>query len=93
MIKACLIAWMIGETVALLILATYRYVTSLFWMGIFNYVELTVSPFSILGMMTGGGDQAADDQIIAISVLLNGALYALVCAIVWTLVAKRRFRA
>jgi hypothetical protein len=93
MTNACLIAWMTGETVALLILGTYRYVGSLFWMGVYNYLEIAVWPFSILGMMTGGGDRAADDQVIAVAVLLNGALYALLCAIGWTIFARRRSKA
>jgi hypothetical protein len=92
MINACLIAWLIGETVALLILITYRYVNTVFWLGLFNDVELTVWPFSILGMMTGGSDRVADDQVIATAVLLNEALYALICAIGWAIFVKWRFR-
>jgi hypothetical protein len=66
-------------------------VSALFWLRIYNYVELALWPFSFLGMMTGGGDRAADDQVIAVAILLNGALYAALCAIVWLVVAKRRF--
>jgi hypothetical protein len=83
---------MIGETVPLLILITYRYVNTVFWLGVFNDVELAVWSFSLLGMMTGGGDRAADDQVIGTAVLLNGALYALLCAIGSAISARWRFR-
>lgn len=41
-------------------------------------------------MMTGGGDEAADDQVRAIAIILNSVLYTGVGLLIWLFLLRRR---
>jgi hypothetical protein len=76
MIKFILACTLVGETLPLLFLTAYRYIGATLGMTIFDRVKLVLWPFSIMLLMTGGSDQAADDQTRAIAILLNGIMYS-----------------
>jgi hypothetical protein len=83
----CLFAWaLVGEIIPLLFLVTYRYVDT----PLFEWAKLIIWPFSIMLLMTGGGDQVADDQTRAMSILLNGLLYSVIGLAVSFLFLRRR---
>jgi hypothetical protein len=83
----CLFAWaLVGETIPLLFRFTCRYVDA----PLFEWTKLVIWPFSIMLLMTGGGDQVADDQTRAMSILLNGLLYSVIGLAVSFLFLRRR---
>jgi len=89
MARCLLISFLIGETVPLLLMFAYRYVETP-WLGeIFYRLSLTLWPLSILLLATGGGDNAADDQMRATSILLNGVLYAIIGLAVWLVFLRK----
>ena len=83
MARCLLISFLIGETVPLLIMFTYRYIDTPSIGRIFTWAEPLLWPLGILLIGTGGGDNAADEQALATSVLLNGVLYAIIGLGVW----------
>jgi len=81
--RCLLISFLIGETVPLLLMLTYGYIDMLSIGPVFNWAEPLLWPLGILLIGTGGGDNAADDQALATSILLNGVLYAIIGLGVW----------
>jgi hypothetical protein len=90
MTKCLLISCLLGETVPLVFLLVGRYFETLSSLAALNRIEIVLWPASFLGIMTGGGDEAADDQIRAVSILLNAAFYTALGLLLWLTVLRRR---
>jgi hypothetical protein len=89
-IKACVISWIIGETVPLLFLLVYRYARTLSSSEVLGHFEFVLWPSSFLLAVTGGGDEGADYQVMGTAILLNAILYALLGTLVWFLFLRKR---
>ena len=90
MARCLLVSFLIGASVPLLILFTYRYVETP-WMGaIFSWATRVLWPLSLLFLAIGAGDNPADDHTRATSILLNGVLYAIIGLGVWFVFLSRR---
>ena len=90
MARCLLVSFLIGENVPLLLLLTYGYIDTPSIGRIFTWAEPLLWPLGILLIGTGGGDNAADDQMRATSILLNAVLYALIGLGVWFVFLRRR---
>jgi len=89
MARCLIVSFLIGETVPLLILFTYRYLETP-WIGaIFDWATRVLWPVSLLFSAIGAGDNPADDHTRATAILLNGVLYAIIGLGVWLVFLRK----
>jgi hypothetical protein len=89
MIRFLVVGFTIGETVPLLLMFVYRYFLPLSIGSFIELVHLCLWPSSLFLMVTGGGDSPGDDQIRALSIFVNGILYAVVSLAIWALFFRK----